>query len=255
MADRPQIPTRRRGFSGRHELRQTVLTLVAFRDLQTHIDAVGGNPERGIETFLAQNDGEGWLLPETLRLADCDLGHDEHAREHRPVASRLGPRFYDWQLVQGADESWRECHLHARNLLGTHDYALRVVDLIEQRVSDDAGGQDLVGLLTDPFTRDLTGDQGYVTVLVEIRRREILYEGAFWTVVADLRNGGHLDDSAHGQLPDRLYALELLENGNYRRQGQCTAAPIARPPEQRVAEISRTLPSGAVSKGRAGEAG
>ena len=47
----------------------------------------------------------------------------------QPVASRLGPRFYDWQLVQSADESWRECHLHARNLLSRHEYALLLVEL------------------------------------------------------------------------------------------------------------------------------
>ena len=58
------------------------------------------------------------MLPETLRLADYGLGHDERAKEPQPVASRLGPRFYDWQLAQSPEESWRECHLHARNLLG-----------------------------------------------------------------------------------------------------------------------------------------
>jgi hypothetical protein len=28
----------------------------------------------------------------------------------------LGPRLLEWQLVQGADESWRERLLHAENL-------------------------------------------------------------------------------------------------------------------------------------------
>jgi len=100
------------------ELRLSVLTLVAFDDLQQALETCGGNRNRGIETFLSQNEGEGWLLPETLRLADFGLGHDDHAREHRPVASRLGPRFYDWQLAQSAEESWRECTLHTRNLVG-----------------------------------------------------------------------------------------------------------------------------------------
>ena len=62
------------------------------------------------------------MLPETLRLADYGLGHDERAKQPQPVASRLGPRFYDWQLTQTPDESWRECHLHARNLLGEAGY-------------------------------------------------------------------------------------------------------------------------------------
>jgi hypothetical protein len=98
------------------ELRHTVLTLVAFADLEEKIRAAGGDRDKGIEAFLAQNDGEGWMLPETLRLADYGLGHDERARHPQPVRSRLGPRFYDWQLAQTAEESWRECEIHAKNL-------------------------------------------------------------------------------------------------------------------------------------------
>lgn len=104
------------------ELRHTVLTLVAFKDLEGRVAEAGGEREKGIEAFLSQNDGEGWMLPETLRLADYGLGHDDRAKEHQPVASRLGPRFFDWQLTQSAEESWRECHLHARNLLGEEGY-------------------------------------------------------------------------------------------------------------------------------------
>ena len=101
------------------ELRHTILTLVAFSDLQERIRSAGGDREAGIEAFLNQNDGEGWMLPETLRLADYGLGHDERADHPQPVASRLGPRFYDWQLAQTAEESWRECEIHAKNLQGT----------------------------------------------------------------------------------------------------------------------------------------
>ena len=104
------------------EVRHTVLTLIAFQDLEQRIAERGGDRDRGIEAFLSQNDGEGWMLPETLRLADYGLGHDDRAKEHQPVASRLGPRFFDWQLAQSAEESWRECHLHARNLLGATGY-------------------------------------------------------------------------------------------------------------------------------------
>jgi len=114
------------------ELRHTVLTLVAFHDLEEKIRACGGDREAGIEVFLAQNEGEGWMLPETLRLADYGLGHDERAKHSQPVASRLGPRFYDWQLAQSAEESWRECRLHARNLLGEQGYR-ELLDEIEAR--------------------------------------------------------------------------------------------------------------------------
>lgn len=104
------------------EHRLTVLSLVAFHDLQAKIAECGGDVEKGIEAFCNQNDGEGWMLPETLRLADYGLGHDDRAQEHQPVRSFFGPRFYDWQLAQTAEESWRECHLHARNLLGPAGY-------------------------------------------------------------------------------------------------------------------------------------
>jgi hypothetical protein len=104
------------------ELRHTVLTVVAFHDLEHKIEECGGDRDKGLEAFLSQNDGEGWMLPETLCLAEYGLGHDDRAKQHQPVASRLGPRFFDWQLTQSAEESWRECHLHARNLLGEAAY-------------------------------------------------------------------------------------------------------------------------------------
>jgi hypothetical protein len=88
------------------ELRHTVLTLVAFHELK----------RIGLDAFLALNDGEGWMLPETLRLADYGLGHDDRAKEHQPVAQRLGPRFLPWQLEQGVEESWEECERHAERL-------------------------------------------------------------------------------------------------------------------------------------------
>ncbi|MCF7992140.1 MAG: hypothetical protein K9M02_17005 [Thiohalocapsa sp.] len=85
------------------ELRRTVLAQVALDDAL----------RLGVDEFVSQNNGEGWMLPETLRLTDYGLGHDERAKEHQPVASRLGPRFYDWQLEQDMDESWEECRRHA----------------------------------------------------------------------------------------------------------------------------------------------
>jgi hypothetical protein len=97
------------------ECRHTVLTLVAFADLEERI-RTAGDGEKGIEAFLNQNDGEGWMLPETLRLADYGLGHDDRAEHPQPVASRLGPRFYDWQVAQTAEESWREREIHSKNL-------------------------------------------------------------------------------------------------------------------------------------------
>ena len=192
---------------------------------------MSGDREEATEAFLGQNHGEGWMLPETLCLADYGLGHDERARHPQPVASRLGPRFYDWQLVQSADKSWRECHLHARNLLGTDDYAQL---LVEQLVRAPCGGRDdCLDLLTDEFTRALLGDDGYRTVLFEIRSRGVTGEDDYWTIVALLRDDGHLDDNGYGLLLDKIHARGFVDDVGYRRRRghgppARTAEPFAR---------------------------
>ena len=111
-----------------------MLSLVAFHDLMQHVEACGGDREAGIASFMAQNDGEGWMLPESLRLADYALGHDERAKEHQPVRECFGPRFYDWQLAQTPEESWKECHLHVRNLLGKQGYQDLLDELAGKKV-------------------------------------------------------------------------------------------------------------------------
>jgi hypothetical protein len=128
------------------ELRHTVLSLVAFHDLQ----------RLGLEAFLNQNNGEGWLLPETLRLADYGLGHDDRAREAQPVGARLGERFYPWQLEGTAEESWEECRRHAENLrlirsVGTsvhepaalHDAPAPATDLLGESIARDLFGNEI----------------------------------------------------------------------------------------------------------------
>jgi hypothetical protein len=131
------------------ELRHTVLSLIAFHDLQ----------EKGVGAFLAQNNGEGWLIPETVRLADYGLGHDDRAKEHQPVASRLGPRFLPWQLEATPEQSWAECERHAENL------RLLLGDLIEepqpQPPTPAESGPDyspVTNLLGEPLQRDLFGN-------------------------------------------------------------------------------------------------
>lgn len=121
------------------ELRHTVLSLVAFHDLK----------EKGMDAFLAQNDGEGWMLPGTLRLADYGLGHDERASEHQPVASRLGPRFLPWQLEQSVEESWEECARHAE-----------LIDLILKGPSSagEPSSSPPTDLLGQPLESDLFGN-------------------------------------------------------------------------------------------------
>ena len=138
------------------ELRQTVLALVAFKNLESKIREASGNRDEGIRHFLAQNGGEGWLLPETLRLADYGLGHDDRALRHQAVASRLGPRFYDWQLTQSTDECWRECHLHARNLLGSEEYG----ELTRRLGLGDDESDSQASAATDGDGPEWTADDG-----------------------------------------------------------------------------------------------
>jgi hypothetical protein len=65
----------------------------------------------GLDAFL-----ESWTLPDTLRLADYGLGHDDRAREPQPVALALGPRLLPWQTEQSVEASWEECERHAELL-------------------------------------------------------------------------------------------------------------------------------------------
>ncbi len=115
------------------ELRHTVLTLVAFHDLEQKVAACGGEREQGIAAFFAQNDCEGWLLPETLRLADYGLGHDDRAKHPQPVRSRFGTGFNEAQTALAADDSSRDCRLHARNLLGASGYDELLVAMKSER--------------------------------------------------------------------------------------------------------------------------
>jgi hypothetical protein len=48
----------------------------------------------------------------------------------------MGPRFYDWQLAQSPEESWRECHLHARNLLGREGYFKLLAEVLSETEQD-----------------------------------------------------------------------------------------------------------------------
>jgi hypothetical protein len=128
------------------ELRHTILTLVAFRELK----------RIGMEAFLALNDGEGWMVPETLRLADYGIGHDDRANDAQPVASRLGPRFLPWQLEQTVKASWEECERHAERL-----GALLGHPLTRGAANEDVpslGGDKPTDLFGQPLQTDLFGN-------------------------------------------------------------------------------------------------
>lgn len=98
------------------ELRHTILALKAFADLK----------EIGLDAFCALNDGEGWMIPETLTYKvnpDGTIAFDTKDGKTVPVRERLGPRFLDWQLAGTPEESWQECEMHARNILGEEGFA------------------------------------------------------------------------------------------------------------------------------------
>jgi hypothetical protein len=107
----------------------------------------------GLEAFLNQNNGEGWMLPTTLRLADYGLGHDDRALETQPVAARLGERFYPWQLEGTAEESWEECRRHAENLR-----RIRAIDApTPATAKSDHGATNREGV--PAVNRDLLGER------------------------------------------------------------------------------------------------
>jgi len=97
------------------ELRHTTLAQVAFRDLK----------EMGLDAFCNLNDGDGWQIPESITFATRDggiLDLDAKDGDTYPVRDRLGPRFLPWQLEQSVEDSWAECEIHARNILGEEKY-------------------------------------------------------------------------------------------------------------------------------------
>ena len=104
------------------ELRHTVLSLKALADLKS----------MGLNAFCVLNDGEGWMIPETLTFAsnpDGTIAFDTPEGKTMPVRERLGPRFLDWQLAGTPEESWKECEMHARNILGDKEFERMMADL------------------------------------------------------------------------------------------------------------------------------
>jgi hypothetical protein len=124
------------------ELRHTVLAQVAYADLCA----------QGIDAFLTGPDGDGWPLPETLRLADYGLGHDARAGEPQPVASRLGPRFLDWQLAKDPAQSWAECEAHAAQLEALWCHARQLAGVEE--TSDEISSEEKDSLAPSKAKRD-----------------------------------------------------------------------------------------------------
>ena len=92
------------------------------------------------------------------------------------------------------------------------------------------------GYRPDEYSRELLGDDGYLTVLLEIRARSVVDEDTYWTTVGALRDGGLLDDSAYGQLLDELHSRGYLDDLDYRRRRGCIPSSPSAERYLRVAE-------------------
>ena len=117
------------------ELRHTTLAQVAFRDLK----------EMGMEAFCSLNDGDGWQIPESITFATRDggiLDLDAKDGSTYPVRDRLGPRFLPWQLEQSVEDSWAECQIHARNILGEEGFKKLQAELAGETTSSDTKNAD-----------------------------------------------------------------------------------------------------------------
>ena len=53
------------------------------------------------------------------------------------VRSKLGERFFSWQTDGTLEESWEECKLHAKNILGEKRYHIFIENLVNDNISED----------------------------------------------------------------------------------------------------------------------
>ena len=87
-------------------LRRTVLGIVALRELEA----------RGLTPFLAGPEGDGWMLPEVVKLADFGLTNASAAAEVVAVRERAGPRAMFWQGELDIGKTWADCERHTRRI-------------------------------------------------------------------------------------------------------------------------------------------
>jgi len=122
------------------ELRQTVITNVAFRDLMKRIENNHhDHVDITLRSFCDETSTTRWKLPDTLRLSYHDQDHGEPEKGHATTESLVENQWYRWQIDQEPEESWRECHLHARNILGESGYQ----QLIEYVAADKTEKRDI----------------------------------------------------------------------------------------------------------------
>lgn len=133
------------------ELRHTTLAQVAFRDLK----------EMGMEAFCNHHDGDGWQIPESITFATRDggiLDLDAKDGSTYPVRDRLGPRFLPWQLEQSVEDSWAECEIHARNILGEEGFKKLQAELSGEVQPSEGAKNGPTDLFGNPVQTDLFGN-------------------------------------------------------------------------------------------------
>lgn len=185
------------------ELRQTILSFVAFCDLSEQIESADGDFESGITAFLDQNDGEGWMLPDQLRLRDYGIGQDERAEVPQIVAQRFGPRFHDWQLAQSRQHFWREAHLHARNILGAEGYSRLIAEIVAERIGEEASAFDR---LISELAQDFISERAYFDVLLELHRHRLVEVDTLRIFAGALRDKGHLEARFYSEFVETVSA-------------------------------------------------
>ncbi|MBU7017130.1 MAG: hypothetical protein HXS44_06440 [Theionarchaea archaeon] len=110
------------------ELRQTTLTLLAFRRLK----------EIGLEAFCKED----WQFP-------------------KDIQEKLGPRFLPWQLEGTPEDTWAECEQHAKNILGEEKYKEFIEELNRPKASEEKGHT-----ITGPDHTHEKGEEGEQTSLL-----------------------------------------------------------------------------------------
>ncbi len=118
------------------ELRFSVLAMVAFHELQFI----------GIDAFINQNDGEGWMLPEAVRLSEYGLGHDERAKLPQAVAARLGARLLSSQIAQDMKQIQSERRADAE--------LIRSIMALRHRTNNQLGNEGSVPDVSDASAQE-----------------------------------------------------------------------------------------------------
>ena len=187
-----------------------------------------------MDSFLNQNHGEGWMLPEALRLEDYGLGHDARAKTKQPVAARFGPRFLQWQLAGSTEDPRVEEYLHARNRRGADGYADLVLGLLSGAV---ATGRPL-GSITERLGDHRPDGDDYLRAFSRLGKHRIGHS-PLRVAVDHLHRRGDIDEDHHARLGDSLRNTGREDHpGNFPPGG-----PHAERPDtpQQVPEVARGL--------------